>query len=124
MLACLVLFSVVASGFSRTPLFAQEGHPLVGTWYGDWGSSPQNRHDVTIVMTWDGKSIGGTIDSGTGTVTLASNVTFGNNNNAGDSTAHSIEVQPSSMVATIGSLSPSNAPVGVSRCKAILPPLA
>src|SRR5439155_25500832 len=46
--------------------------------------------------------IGGTIDSGTGTVTLASNVTFGNNNNAGDSTAHSIEVQPSSMVATIG----------------------
>ncbi len=45
-------------------IFAQEGHPLVGTWYGDWGPTPQQRHDVTIVMTWDGKSIGGTIDPG------------------------------------------------------------
>src|SRR5262249_36850725 len=45
-------------------LIAQEGHPLVGTWYGDWGPSPQQRHDVTIVMTWDGRTIGGTIDPG------------------------------------------------------------
>ncbi len=45
-------------------VFAQEGHPLVGTWYGDWGPSPQQRHDVTVVMTWDGKTIGGTIDPG------------------------------------------------------------
>ena len=43
---------------------AQEGFPLVGTWYGDWGPTPQQRHDVTVVMTWDGKSIGGTIDPG------------------------------------------------------------
>jgi len=43
---------------------AQEGFPLVGTWYGDWGASAQQRHDVTIVMTWDGKSIGGTVDPG------------------------------------------------------------
>jgi len=46
---------------------AQEGHPLVGTWYGDWGATGaarQERHDVTIVMTWDGKTIGGTIDPG------------------------------------------------------------
>ena len=43
---------------------AQEGHPLVGTWYGDWGPSPQQRHDVSVVMTWDGKKIGGTIDPG------------------------------------------------------------
>src|SRR5262249_57313152 len=41
-----------------------EGHPLVGTWYGDWGPSPQQRHDVTIVMSWDGKTIGGTVDPG------------------------------------------------------------
>jgi hypothetical protein len=45
-------------------VLAQEGHPLVGTWYGDWGPSPQERHDVTIIMTWDGKTIGGTIDPG------------------------------------------------------------
>ena len=45
-------------------VLAQEGHPLVGTWYGDWGPSPQQRHDVTVVMTWNGKAIGGTIDPG------------------------------------------------------------
>ena len=45
-------------------LIAQEGFPLVGTWYGDWGPSRQERHDVTIVMTWDGKTIGGTVDPG------------------------------------------------------------
>ena len=55
-LSVLVAFAAVAA--------AQEGHPLVGTWYGDWGPSPQQRHDVTMVMTWDGKTIGGTIDPG------------------------------------------------------------
>lgn len=44
---------------------AQEGFPLVGTWYGDWGQpGSKDRHDVTMVMTWDGKTIGGTIDPG------------------------------------------------------------
>jgi hypothetical protein len=43
---------------------AQEGFPLVGTWYGDWGPTPQQRHDVTIIMSWDGKTIGGTVDPG------------------------------------------------------------
>ena len=55
-LGCLVLGAAV--------LGAQEGYPLVGTWYGDWGPSPQQRHDVTIIMTWDGKTIGGTVDPG------------------------------------------------------------
>jgi hypothetical protein len=45
-------------------LLAQEGHPLVGTWYGDWGPTPQERHDVTIIMSWDGKKIDGTINPG------------------------------------------------------------
>jgi hypothetical protein len=43
---------------------AQEGHPLVGTWYGDWGPSANQRNDVTIVMNWDGKSISGMINPG------------------------------------------------------------
>jgi hypothetical protein len=46
------------------PFTAQEGHPLVGTWYGDWGPSPDQRNDVTLVMSWDGKNIGGTINPG------------------------------------------------------------
>jgi len=55
--ACLTVVSTVA-------MLAQEGYPLVGTWYGDWGTAPQSRHEVTVVMTWDGKKIDGTIDPG------------------------------------------------------------
>jgi hypothetical protein len=59
-LACLACVAV----FLAAAAVAQEGHPLVGTWYGDWGTSAQQRHDLTVVMTWDGKRIGGTIDPG------------------------------------------------------------
>jgi hypothetical protein len=43
---------------------AQEGHPLVGTWHGDWGTSPANRTDLTLVMDWDGKVISGVMNPG------------------------------------------------------------
>jgi hypothetical protein len=55
---------VLVSVLSLAGVSAQEGHPLVGTWYGEWGPSPQERHDVTIIMSWDGKKIDGTIDPG------------------------------------------------------------
>ena len=61
------LVAVVALVAGAVIAIAQEGYPLVGTWYGDWGATGaarQERHDVTIVMTWDGKTIGGTIDPG------------------------------------------------------------
>ena len=43
---------------------AQEGHPLAGTWHGSWGPNPTERTDVTFVMEWDGKGIGGIINPG------------------------------------------------------------
>ena len=43
---------------------AQEGHPLSGVWYGDWGATPAQRNDLTVVMAWDGKAINGTINPG------------------------------------------------------------
>ena len=59
----LVLVSCLIAAALAQPL-AQEGHPLVGTWYGDWGPSANQRNDVTLVMTWDGKNISGTINPG------------------------------------------------------------
>jgi hypothetical protein len=44
--------------------FGQEGHPLVGTWSGDWGPTPTHRNQVTIVMNWDGKNVVGIINPG------------------------------------------------------------
>lgn len=43
---------------------AQEGHPLTGTWSGDWGPGATQRTHITMVMTWDGKTVSGTINPG------------------------------------------------------------
>jgi hypothetical protein len=44
--------------------FAQEGHPLTGVWYGDWGPSATHRNQITIIMEWNGKNVTGIIDPG------------------------------------------------------------
>lgn len=43
---------------------AQEGHPLTGSWHGDWGTSPTQRTPVFIYMKWDSKNIVGSINPG------------------------------------------------------------
>jgi hypothetical protein len=44
---------------------AQEGHPLTGTWTGDWGPANGPRTHLTLVMSWDGDDkIGGVINPG------------------------------------------------------------
>jgi len=54
------------------PGLAQEGHPLTGTWTGDWGPNATQRNHVTIVMNWDGSNITGTINPGPDSVQIAS----------------------------------------------------
>jgi hypothetical protein len=43
-------------------VFAQEGHPLVGSWHGSWGTTQQT--DATFILKWDGKDITGMINPG------------------------------------------------------------
>ena len=43
---------------------AQEGHPLVGTWQGDWGETADDRNFLTVIMNWDGKVITGLVNPG------------------------------------------------------------
>ena len=49
---------------------AQEGHPLTGTWYGDFGSTRAQRNDLTVIMKWDGSTTTGIINPGPGSVPL------------------------------------------------------
>ena len=59
LMGCALAFlGVVAPGF------AQQGHPLTGTWNGDWGATPTQRTQVTIVMSWDGKEAKGVVNPG------------------------------------------------------------
>ena len=61
-MACLAVSAYV---------FAQEGHPLTGTWSGDWGPAANQRNHVTIVMNWDGKNVTGMINPGPDAIPLA-----------------------------------------------------
>jgi hypothetical protein len=46
------------------PVLAQFGHPLKGTWSGDWGTSKEKRTHVVLELNWDGKAITGNINPG------------------------------------------------------------
>ena len=64
--SCVLALLGVASGF------AQQGHPLTGTWSGDWGPSATQRTQVTFVMNWDGKNVTGIINPGPDSIPIAS----------------------------------------------------
>jgi hypothetical protein len=51
---------------------AQEGHPLTGTWYGDYGPSANQRTDVTVILKWDGTTVTGSINPGPNTKPIKS----------------------------------------------------
>jgi hypothetical protein len=61
----LVLAALAACMIAAAPALAQEGHPLKGSWLGTWAGNKIHGNDVLLVMTWDGKSITGTINPGT-----------------------------------------------------------
>ena len=66
----LALVTAAACAALSIGLAAQEGHPLTGTWSGDWGPTADTRTRITLVMTWDGKAITGTINPGPEALTL------------------------------------------------------
>jgi hypothetical protein len=51
---------------------AQQGHPLTGTWSGDWGPTAAQRTAITLVMNWDGKNITGIINPGPDSIAIES----------------------------------------------------
>ena|SRR6059036_2028828 len=53
-------------------LFVQEGHPLTGTWAGDWGPSATQRNHITLVMNWDGQKVTGVINPGPDSIPIGS----------------------------------------------------
>ena len=66
---CLAVFLTLIVGSSAR---SQEGHPLTGTWAGDWGPAATQRTHVTMVMNWDGKTVTGLINPGPDAVPLTS----------------------------------------------------
>ena len=50
--------------------FAQFGHPLAGTWSGDWGMNKDKRERLLVQMHWDGKAVTGMINPGASGIPL------------------------------------------------------
>ncbi len=63
----VTVFAVLAVAATAS---AQFGHPLKGTWSGDWGTSANGRTHVVIDMDWDGKMVSSTLNPGASGVAL------------------------------------------------------
>jgi hypothetical protein len=50
--------------------YAQYGHPLKGSWSGDWGVTKEVRNRLLLELNWDGTAISGTINPGPNAVPL------------------------------------------------------
>jgi hypothetical protein len=53
------------------PMYAQEGHPLKGSWIGVWEGNKDAGNDIILVLNWDGKAVSGIINPGTDNMKVA-----------------------------------------------------
>jgi hypothetical protein len=60
----LSLIGVVMCMAVPALVIGQEGHPMTGSWLGDWGPSATERHRVVIDMKWTGTTLAGVINPG------------------------------------------------------------
>jgi hypothetical protein len=49
---------------------AQEGHPLKGSWLGEWQGNAAHGDNMLLILDWDGKAITGMINPGTDNMAL------------------------------------------------------
>jgi hypothetical protein len=64
LLTCLLACVAVASPVAQGALNEGQGHPLKGSWIGDWGPDRTHRTPVLIEMEWDGKVVTATMNPG------------------------------------------------------------
>ena len=65
-----ILASLGVVGLISAAALAQEGHPIKGSWLGDFGPNKTTRTQVFLVMDWDGKAISGMINPGTDNIPI------------------------------------------------------
>jgi hypothetical protein len=61
--ATFFVFAILTAGLFSFA-FAQEGHPIKGSWIGEWEGNTMG-DSLLMVMNWDGKAITGVINPGT-----------------------------------------------------------
>ena len=64
----LFVFALIVA--ATISVAAQEGHPLTGTWYGDFGMTAGQRNDLTVILKWDGTNVTGMVNPGPNVVPI------------------------------------------------------
>jgi len=70
--SCFGVVAMVATIALATSALAQAGHPLKGSWSGDWGPTPDHRNRVLLLLDWEDNEITGVINPGRNAVPLTS----------------------------------------------------
>ena len=65
-----ILTLFIAGLTGSVPAVAQEGHPLKGSWVGEWGPAKTHSDDLLMVLSWDGKAITGMVNPGTDNMSI------------------------------------------------------
>jgi hypothetical protein len=63
--AALAVFCLMA-----VSAFGQEGHPLTGTWHGEWSPASGQHARIVMYMKWDSKNVVGSINPGPKSIPL------------------------------------------------------
>ena len=63
------LFMAVIVAALSVGVIAQEGYPMTGTWYGEYGTGAA-RKDLTFVIKWDGSKATGIMNPGPGSTPI------------------------------------------------------
>src|SRR5215468_6106731 len=66
----LRLIGLIAILTLVVPAFAQMGHPLKGSWSGDWWLKKGEENRVLLDFDWDGKALTGMLNPGTDNANL------------------------------------------------------
>jgi len=63
---------IIGVVFLSSAALAQEGHPLKGSWIGEWSGNTALGDFVLIVMDWNGEEVTGMINPGTDNIEIDS----------------------------------------------------
>jgi len=88
---------------------AQEGHPLTGSWHGEWHPDPSRKVPVRMYMKWNSKNIEGAINPGPNAIPLkvatldASNWTVHFEGDGKDASGNPVHVSIDGKIENLGS---------------------
>jgi hypothetical protein len=58
-----VFLAIAVIGMLSGAALAQQGHPLSGSWHGEWGPrGDTGQMDLTVIMEWDGTAVTGIVN--------------------------------------------------------------